>query len=134
MAYINTDTLQHPVSEQDIRALHPNTSFPEPFTAPAPFAWVFPAPQPSYDPIAQTVRETTPTITAKGHWEQQWEVVDLPAEAIAANQAAANEQRRASIKAQIAALDLRRIRPLAEGDTEYLATLNAQIAELRSQL
>jgi len=88
MAYINTDTLQYPVSELDIRALHPNTSFPEPFTAPEPYAWVFPAPQPSYDPIAQTVRETTPAITAKGNWEQQWEVVYLPADQVLANQTA----------------------------------------------
>ena len=39
-----------------------------------------------------------------------------------------------SIKAQIAALDLKRIRPLAEGDTAYLAQLNTQIAALRAQL
>lgn len=38
------------------------------------------------------------------------------------------------IKAEILALDLRRIRPLAEGDTEYLATLNVQIKALRDQL
>ena len=38
------------------------------------------------------------------------------------------------IKAQIAELDLKRIRPMAEGDTAYLATLNAQITALRAQL
>lgn len=40
----------------------------------------------------------------------------------------------AGIKSQIAALDLKRIRPLAEGDTVYLAKLNEQIAALRAQL
>lgn len=40
----------------------------------------------------------------------------------------------APILAQINALDLKRIRPLAEGDTSYLATLNAQISGLRQQL
>lgn len=41
---------------------------------------------------------------------------------------------RASLCAKIAALDQKRIRPLAEGDTVYLAKLNEQIAALRAQL
>ena len=40
----------------------------------------------------------------------------------------------AELKAQILAIDLKRIRPLAEGDTEYLATLNAQLLPLRAEL
>lgn len=39
-----------------------------------------------------------------------------------------------AIKEQIAVLDLKRIRPLAEGDTAYLKTLNDQIITLRSKL
>ena len=38
------------------------------------------------------------------------------------------------IKAELAALDLKRIRPVAEGDATYLATLNAQAVALRAQL
>lgn len=38
------------------------------------------------------------------------------------------------IQAQIAALDLRRIRPLAEGDAVFLAKLNDQVNALRVQL
>ena len=38
------------------------------------------------------------------------------------------------IRAEIASLDVRRIRPLAEGDTAYLADLNAQMAALRARL
>jgi len=38
------------------------------------------------------------------------------------------------IKQQIEALDTKRIRPLAEGDTAYLATLNTKIAALRATL
>ena len=38
------------------------------------------------------------------------------------------------IKAQISALDIKRIRPLAEGDTVFLAKLNDQIKILRAQL
>ena len=40
----------------------------------------------------------------------------------------------APIKAQIASLDTKRIRPLAEGDTVFLAKLNDQIKILRAQL
>lgn len=95
--YLNTDTSAYPISEQEIRAAHPNTSFPQPFTPPEGYAWVFPAPQPTYDPITHSVREIAPELTDKGHWEQRWEVVALPAEAVAANQAAKAEQIKASI-------------------------------------
>lgn len=40
----------------------------------------------------------------------------------------------AEIKAELVALDIRRIRPLAEGDTSYLSTLNAQVLALRAEL
>lgn len=40
----------------------------------------------------------------------------------------------APIIAEIAQLDIKRIRPLAEGDSAYLATLNAQISALRAKL
>lgn len=40
----------------------------------------------------------------------------------------------APIIAQIAALDMKRVRPLAEGDSVYLAQLNDRIAVLRAQL
>lgn len=40
----------------------------------------------------------------------------------------------APILAQIAQLDQKRIRPIAEGDSVYLAKLNAQAVELRSKL
>ena len=38
------------------------------------------------------------------------------------------------IKAELVAIDMRRIRPLAEGDSDYLATLNAQAISLRAEL
>ena len=40
----------------------------------------------------------------------------------------------AELKADLAALDIKRIRPTAEGDTAYLATLNAQAVALRAEL
>lgn len=73
--YINTQTNQYPVTERDIRNAYPNTSFSTPFVAPDEYAVVFPAPQPTHDPIIQVAREITPALTVKGHYEQQWEVV-----------------------------------------------------------
>lgn len=114
--YINIDTSQYPVSESDIKAAFPNTSFPVPFTPPDGYAWVFPAPQPSYDPVIRIVRETAPELTVKGTWEQRWEVVpkfseytddqgvthtvaEQEAAAIAADQAAKAKALQASIVA-----------------------------------
>lgn len=72
--YINTQTLQR-TSESDIRAAFPNTSFPVPFVAPEGYALVFPSPPPEFNPITQRAQEIDPVLTAKGHYEQQWEVV-----------------------------------------------------------
>ena len=77
MNYINEQTKAYPVSERDIRAAHPNTSFPVPFKAPDNYAWVFPTPQPTYEPITHGVREIAPALSSKGEYEQQWEVYEL---------------------------------------------------------
>lgn len=95
--YINTSTNQYPVSESDIKAAFPNTSFPVLFTPPDGYAWVFPAPPPSYDPITHLVREIAPELTSKGTWEQRWEVVALPDEVVTTNQAARAEQIKANV-------------------------------------
>lgn len=63
------------VTESEIRAQFPNTSFATPFVAPEEFAVVFPAPQPTYDTVIQMAREIAPELTVKGTWEQRWEVV-----------------------------------------------------------
>lgn len=77
MNYINTTTKAYPVSERDIVTLNPNTSFTTPFVAPAEYAYVFPAPPPTYDAITQRAQEEPPVITIKGTWEQQWTVVEM---------------------------------------------------------
>lgn len=84
--YVNTSTLQR-CTEGEIRAAFPRTSFPTPFSPPTGYALVFTAPQPEHDPITQFVREAAPVLTDKGHWEQQWEVVDLLPEVVEASQA-----------------------------------------------
>ena len=72
--YLNTTNLtQH--SESEIRALFPNTSFPVPFLAPEGYVFVFPTPQPEFNPVTQRAQETTPVLTVKGHYEQQWKVL-----------------------------------------------------------
>lgn len=75
MLYIHKVTLAYPVTEQDIRNAYPNTSFPQPFQAPDEYAWVFPAPAPTVTNL-QIAREIAPALTDKGHYEQQWEVVE----------------------------------------------------------
>ena len=89
MNYINVQTKAYPVSEQDIRAAHPNTSFPVPFQAPEDYAWVFPTPQPTYEPITHGVREIAPALSSKGEYEQQWEVYELEPEQVDENLVAA---------------------------------------------
>lgn len=83
--YINSGTLQYPVTEQMIRDAYPDTSFPSPFVPPAPYAWVFPTPQPSYDWITQGVREIAPVFTSP-NWYQVWEVYALTPQQIADNE------------------------------------------------
>ena len=47
---------------------------------------------------------------------------------------AAPNPRIAELQAALIALDVKRIRPTAEGDAEYLSTLNAQAVEMREEL
>lgn len=52
--------------------------------------------QPTFDPITQAVAEANPVLI-NGNWTQQWAVVDLPPEQVAANQAAAAAALQAAI-------------------------------------
>jgi len=87
--YINATTLAYPISQAQIEALFPDVSFPTPFIAPPPYAWVFPSPVPSYDPITHAVREGAPLFTTV--WSQVWVVYLLTPAEIAANQEAAKK-------------------------------------------
>ena len=89
--FINTQTLAYPVTQAQIQAEYPNTSFPTPFVAPEPYAPVMLSPQPSYDQITQACVEGQPEQTA-GEWYQTWTVVALDAEQIAYNQAQKAQQ------------------------------------------
>jgi len=75
--YINTDTMAYPMMESQIRAEYPNTSFPKPFIAPAPYAPVLNSPQPTVpNPVLQFAREIAPAKDGD-NWMQQFEVVDI---------------------------------------------------------
>ena len=93
--YIHIATLQR-VSEQEIRAAFPNTSFPSTFTPPAGCAVLFQSPAPAYNPISEAYREVTP-VDVNGKWYQAFEVYALEPEQIAANQQAAAIALQASI-------------------------------------
>lgn len=72
--YIHTPTARYPLAEQDIRNENRNTSFASPFRAPDEYEVVFPTPQPTFDPVIRIAREVAPERTAKGNYEQRWEV------------------------------------------------------------
>lgn len=76
MKYFNPQTQAY-LSEQEIRALNPNTSFPQPFIPPAGYELVFQSPQPEHNAVTQSIREISPILTSKGHYEQQWEIIEL---------------------------------------------------------
>lgn len=89
--YFKPSTQTAFATHSEIRTAHPDVSFPSVMTDDTLASHgVYPvAPTTAtHDPITQAVRETSPVLTDKGHWEQQWEVVALDAESIAANQAA----------------------------------------------
>lgn len=78
MAYINTQTNQYPITESEIRAENPNTSFAIPFQAPEPYAPVLNSPTPVVpNPVLQFAREITPKQDELGNWMQQFEIVDI---------------------------------------------------------
>jgi hypothetical protein len=131
--YLKLETLTQ-CTEQEIRLAFPNTSFPQPFVAPDGYAVLFAAPQPTYDPITQSVRQGTPVLTDKGHWEQTWEVVDLDAEAIAANKAVQAAARKTAILAELEAIDTKSIRALREGHRARIDALEEQAQALRTEL
>jgi len=88
---------QWPISATAVSRLAPvNTSFPRDCTdadlTEFGFETLVETAQPAFDPDTQTVREVTP-IEIDDVWTQQWEVVELTADEIAAKATAAAEAR-----------------------------------------
>ena len=99
MSFINTETMQYPLTVDQIKAMTPDTSFPDNYAPSVPYEPVLQSPQPTYNTMTQFCREVTPVLT-NGIWMQAWEVVDLDPEQIAYNE----EQAKQANKTQAASL------------------------------
>ena len=133
---IKLDTNEYPVSTTEFLNRHQQYSFPQqtPYEE-FGYAVVFPAPPPTYDLMTQYAREIAPVLTVKGHWEQQYDILDLDAETIAANKARQVEQNNARLLAEILDLQALALRALVEDtDTVWLDKRRAAIAALRDQI
>ena len=78
--YINTETLEYPFTEAQIRAANPSTLFGVPFDPGAPYAFVRHGEVPAYDQFSQTLEQGDPQENDEGDWVMTWRVVNLPAE------------------------------------------------------
>lgn len=85
MYYINTETLEYPLTNIDIRAKHPNISFPDNLNINLePYKLVNQTNTPEYDSKTQYVKEVIPKFE-NGNWVQQWEIFDLNQEVLQKN-------------------------------------------------
>lgn len=81
--YINTETMQYPLSLDDIKLQFPNVSFPSiNFTPPEPFAIFKFTEKPQIDFDRQYIEESSPQII-DGTWTQVWSVINHSDEHIA---------------------------------------------------
>lgn len=100
---IHIATKTYPYSDTQLRRDNPQVSFPEVITdairASHGVYRLLVEPEPAYDPITHGVRAAAP-VQINGEWTQPWEVFPLPAEEVAANQAAAIQAAREQAKAQ----------------------------------
>lgn len=135
--YINTETLEYPLYEGDIRAAFRHAiSFPASgdFEAPSGFAPVVPATSP--DVTADQVLVQGAPVQVEGVWTQQWSVAAIdPAAALAHRQAMAS-----SIDAACAAItgrflpfmreyEAREAQAQAYKDAGYTGTVPVRVAE-----
>ncbi|WP_053845525.1 DUF4376 domain-containing protein [Paracidovorax avenae] len=80
--YINTETGEYPVSEEQIRAAHPQVCFPVPFAPWDGYVAVMPVAPPEHNPATHRVEEAAP-VQAGGAWVQTWRLVKLNAAELA---------------------------------------------------
>ena len=135
--YINLQTKQVS-TESEIRAAHPNTSFPTPFTVEG-YSCVFDAGQPDYDKYTQTIAQGAPVEALPNHWEQTWSIIQLEGDQLIDAQAQKIEDEKAKIKSDIATLEAsvtprRQREAILNIDTTWLADVELQIGQLRQQL
>jgi len=131
--YINTETLAYPVYESQIKAEYPNTSFPRPFVAPAPYAPVLNSPQPEYNQITQAVVETQPQLI-QNNWMQQWEVVDLDPEQIAYNEEQAKQRNKSNAESLLQQTDWVELGDVSDPENPPYLTNKAEFTTYRAAL
>lgn len=73
--YIQLETMKE-MTENEIRSLFPNTSFPSPFVAPEGFAVVFPTPKPTVTELQVAVCDGL-ELDIKGNYVEKWAVRDM---------------------------------------------------------
>lgn len=74
--YINTATLEYPVSAMQIRRANPNVSFPNPFAPPEGFAEVTKLPAPTVADGMAAVPKAPELLN--GVWVRDWQVISTP--------------------------------------------------------
>lgn len=105
--YINSQTLKIYTSHSDVRADFPLTSFPSVLTnemLEEVGVYSVKLNVPEYNPLTHTVREIAPAMSVEGIYEQQWEIVELEPEQIAANQEKKQRDEAAAIQNKIESL------------------------------
>lgn len=95
--YINEDTLEFPVYEDQIKALYPNVSFATVFEPIEPFARVYLGTKPMYDRIKEELR-LSPPEKIDGVWIQNYEVVPLDEAQVQENLMREREAAKAKIR------------------------------------
>ena len=76
MNYINTETLEFPITELEIRQAFPNVMFPETFIAPDPFQPVTIAEMPNVLISQKAVQQQIPSLVGDD-WILDWDIVEL---------------------------------------------------------
>jgi hypothetical protein len=87
MFYIRLADNKYPLTETQVRAAFPNTSFPKDLGEPEGYAAIVFKPAPAVDQTLQQVVETTPALV-NGEYAQQWRVLNLTAEDVEAKRLA----------------------------------------------
>lgn len=131
--YINTQTLEYPFTEWDIKQLYPNTSFGSPFVAPEPFEPVQDEPMPPYDSMYEGCKEVSPVKTS-GAWVQTYEVYPLTPEQIANNEANAKDANKNQASALLSETDWVELGDAANPANPPYLTNKADFTAYRQQL
>lgn len=131
MFMINEETLDYPVTEQAVRAMHPSTSFSTPFVPPAPFALVHEVARPQYDPMCEQLAEGNP-IKSGERWVRNFEVYPLPEATIAALAARVANEVRANRTRLLVACDYTQL-PDFPGDKAAWAAYRQALRDITKQ-